>query len=411
MTSPYFQLDKKERMLPDTPQSPYYQPPQQQTGLNIPTSAPSPFNNAFFSSSSSSSSSPAQPAATRTCVTTRTPSHCSTSSSSSSSCSSSRTARAEEKAAYKAQKRILKDQANVAKQQARSHAKQLKAERSLTHRQEKDLRHEIKHQAKQFKHEIKHQCKELKKELKHQHHANKYGGQSYAAPSVPSVPSAPRAPSLPSYVSPPQQLVQSQPYGFYPQPVPHLVPSPLNQDMTVYSCCHGKTRHGRYCHHHGPLPVRLVHNVINRALTGVSNHLEQQVRNLQQERQQRAQHRPTITVAPAPLLPTPTATPVTQYRPPLGPPPASTVSGGDKQVGPQDPMLIYSMSNMSLGSSSPSSSPAASSSSSSSNPMPAMPIPHAIPRPDLVQHEQDQEEEDNAVPPPSYEASVSTRRA
>ncbi|KAG9063909.1 hypothetical protein KI688_004023 [Linnemannia hyalina] len=399
MTSPFFQLDKKERMLPDTP---YYQPPQQQTGLNIPTSEPSPFNNAFFSSSSA----PAQPA-TRTCATTRTPSHCSTSS----SCSStSRNARAEDKAAYKAQKRILKDQANHAKQQARSDAKQLKAERSLTQRQEKDLRHEIKHQAKQFKHEIKHQCKELKKELKHQHHAHKYGRQSYAVPSVPSVPGAP---SVPSYASPPSQLVQSQPYGFYPQPVPVLVSSPLNQDLTVYDCSRGRTRYGQHYRHHthhhngGPHPVRLVHSVISRALTGVSNHLEQQVRHLQQERQQHEQQRTTVTVAPAPLLATSTSTPVMQYRPPAGPPPAPVVSGGDSKVGLQDPMLVYSMSNMSLGSSS-SSSPA---SSSSSRPLPAMPVPHAIPRPDLVQQDQEQEEEDNAVPPPSYEDSFSTRRA
>ncbi|KAF9540145.1 hypothetical protein EC957_004621 [Mortierella hygrophila] len=405
MTSPFFQLDKKERMLPDTP---YYQPPQQQTGLNIPTSEPSPFNDAFFSSSSASA-----PPAIRTCATTRTTSHYSTSSS---SCSSTyRNTRAEDKAAYKAQKRILKDQANLAKQQARSDAKQLKAERSLTQRQEKDLRHEIKHQAKQFKHEIKHQCKELKKELKHQHHAYKYGGQSYAVPSVPSVPGAP---SVSSYASPPSQLVQSQPHGFYPQPVPVLVSSPLNQDLTVYDCSRGRARHG--CHnrhyyshtqHHngGPLPVRLVHNVISRALTGVSNHLEQQVRHLQQERQQHEQQRTTVTVAPAPLLATSTSTPVMQYHPPAGPPPAPMVSGGDRKVGLQDPMLVYSMSNMSLGSSS-SSSPA-SSSSSSSRPLPAMPVPHAIPRPDLVQQDQEQEEEDNAVPPPSYEDSFSTRRA
>ncbi|KAF9143850.1 hypothetical protein BGX30_014602 [Mortierella sp. GBA39] len=342
MTSPFFQLDKKEKMLPDTPNT-----------------------------------------------------------------------RAEDKAAYRAQKRILKDQANHAKQQARSDAKQLKAERSLTQRQEKDLRHEIKHQAKQIKHEIKHQCKELKKELKHQHHANKYGRQSYAVPSVSSVPGAP---SQPSYASPPSQLVQSQPYGLYPQPVPVLVSSPLNQDLTVYDCSRGRTRHGHHYRHHyshtqhhssGLLPVRLVHNVISRALTGVSHHLEQQVRHLQQERQQHEQQRTTITVAPAPLLANSTSTPVMQYRPPVGPPPAPMVSGDDRKVGPQDPMLVYSMSNMSLGSSS-SSSPA---SSSSSRPLPAMPVPHAIPRPDLVQQDQEQEEEDNAAPPPSYEDSFSTRRA
>ncbi|KAG0212029.1 hypothetical protein BGX33_003916 [Mortierella sp. NVP41] len=459
MTSTYYPLDKKERSLPDTPQSPYCTtmphpapapvpaPPalrnstsscSRSSGRNIPITAPSPFtNNPFFSSSSSSPScNKAQPAVART------PSHCSssstattttTSSSSSSSCSS-RSQRSLDKANYKAQKKLLKDQARSAKREARFakhearvQAKEAKTARSLSHRQAKELSHEIKHQAKQFKHEIKHQCKELKRELKYRHEHNQYGdGQQHQGYSVPAVPSVP---SVPSCVSPPLQLVQAQPalYGYAAQPI---LPQPSAPEIpflvynyptapsssSSYPC---KTRHGRqnrshYSHTHSGYysasPVRMVHNVIERTLTGVSEHLQQQVRNLQQERQQQ---RPTVLVAPAPL-PAPMIQPTTLYSAP--PTPATQQqSGSEKQVGPQDPMLIYSMSNMSLDSSSTSSSSSApSSASSASRPLHAMPVPHAIPRPDLAQEQEyEKEEEDSSLPPPSYEASVahSTRRA
>ncbi|KAF9931946.1 hypothetical protein FBU30_009241 [Linnemannia zychae] len=391
MTSTYYPLDKKEKTLPDTPQSPYYNnsvPAAPQMEMNIPTSAPSPFNSGLFASASAR-----RPQA---CSATRTPSS-SSSSSSSSSCS----ARKQEKEAYKAQKRLLKDQARAAKCEARTQAKLLKREQSLTHRQEKDLRHEIRAQAKMFKHEIKQQCKELKRELKQQHHSMKHG---YYVPSIPSVPSQPSAPSLPSFVSPPQHLVQAQPAvygpgGIYPQP--QLVPT-SSQAMN-YGGCYGRhkahhNRHRHECHqmHGGPLPVRIAHNVISRTLTTVSQHLQDQVNTLQQQRlRHEYEQRPTITVAPAPLLPTPVATAMpteTHYHPPTTPPPP------EKEIGPQNDVLVYSMSNMSLHSS-PSSS--------------STPVPHAIPRPDLVQQQQRQKEEDEEdinVPPPSYEASLSARR-
>ncbi|KAF9330037.1 hypothetical protein BG006_006970 [Podila minutissima] len=323
--------------------------------------------------------------------------------------------------------------------------KAAKAQSKLARSESKAIAREVKHQAKEVEKELRHQAKRLSKELKHQvkeavktlknsmSSSSSYSSSSshcdqgscsssrsmpskHSKPSIPSIPSAHKGSSTSSSPVVHQEYLDAQ--LAYSQQCAQKQQQYAQDKKSYRQAKHeyrDQKRQLRQAHRaerrqrRPPLvllPTRIVGKVV-RSMSQSAHHSQQQ----QQSR---------VTVAPPPLAqpynpqlyprrlehpqhsqspqyPTPQG-----YMPPNSPLNAPPNAQGNKTIAAQDPMLVYSVGNMSLN-------PLA---SSFSAPRPATltPTPSAPPmattsRPDLVQ----EEEEDNSVPPPPYEATESRR--
>ncbi|KAG0230535.1 hypothetical protein BGW42_000890 [Actinomortierella wolfii] len=180
----------------------------------------------------------------------------------------------------------------------------------------------------------------------------------------------------------------------------------LNKYHRRHGCCH--TSNGQYSH-----PVRYT-------LPGLIRFaISKGVQALQEEVRHHGHGRPAQPIQPA----QPSVVPVSPYQPPLHPPvvpmatpvpvvPTTipTTPTKDKDYAQAEPVLVYAMSNMTLGSSTASPSAPPATSASASAPATSTSIasaPVVAPHSPRVEDDYDNEYEDT-VPPPSYEATVAT---
>ncbi|KAF9433244.1 hypothetical protein BGZ76_009701 [Entomortierella beljakovae] len=390
--------------------------------VNIPLSVPSPFGSSSFSSHLAS--------------VARSPSHISTIS----SCSSSSSCGSRSKAEAKAIKYELKAQEKLAKRESKA---QYKCEKS----QADAIKRELKHQAKELKRELSIQTKEAVKTAKNEFNnltrelsknsstntTRRYSGCSHCyrkrgcgcfgvsnsqvQPSYSNQQVSTHSTQGPSSSSVYQLAVQhEQAKEQYRQA------KKQHKEQKRWSHCERRQRrhfehheiqfeHQEIQHNHVPFPFslvtlgpRIVGHVVGGVIGGVQRALSESSSD---------QHpNNTVFVTPAPLPQAPVYLPqVTSYPPPPHPPPVHSASSqypqqssvpsaqngfGEKKVGPQEPMLVYSMSNMNLNQPIAASAPSA---------PPVSPIYPAIPIP----HTGEDEQEDDGLAPPPYEVAASTR--
>ncbi|KAF9171405.1 hypothetical protein BGX21_009790 [Mortierella sp. AD011] len=406
------------------------------TTTDIPLTAPSPFGPSFVSTSSG---------------VARVPS-----SSSSSSASSSLT-KAEEKAIKKdrkEQEKIAKCLHKDAEKERRAQEKLVKQQSKSLKREIKHEAKEIKHQVKELKRELSHQTKEAVRLAKNELTIAKNelasingrgsgscdrsgcGSPGCSTRSRPSPPHqqpqmhAPHAAS-PSSSSPPVGAAVYQ--ACPPVHSPQQLALQHEQAMVQYNCNkklyreqHRMDRHQRrqehrqnrrlereirreQRHHHLPFPFGLVTlgpRIVSGIVGGVASRINHAVSGPCCPNEY-SENTNTILVAPAPLpqgsvYPPqgPVTPPQQRYSPPAHAPPAEpmpqpSINNEKKSIGPQDPLLVYSMSSLSI--SQPVSSSSVAPSAPSAPLMPASPTGHIG------------EDEDTSAPP-SYEMATSSHQ-
>ncbi|KAF9116959.1 hypothetical protein BGX27_008107 [Mortierella sp. AM989] len=398
---------------------------------NILPSAPSPFGSSFASCSVGAA---------------RVPS------------SSSSALSAWTKADEESVKRDYKAQEKLAKQQCKEADKDRKAQEKLAKQQYKTTSKSNKDQADEFTREIKHQASELKRELSHQTkevvriaksefaNLNKELSKSYSSCSGSSSRSGSRSGCGSSVSSarayPPTTDVVYQAFAPSPSPpLPQQQQHALQHERASRQChyskdhCrnqkrsdhHERRQHHRLeretrreqCHDRVPFPFglatlgpRIVSSVVGGMTTSVT-------RALSGEKHPDQRPNNTIVVAPPPL----TQGPVYPPQQPMYSPPARALptqpmphhysqyaplsqtqyspnSKSDKSISPQDPLLVYSMSNLILRQ-----SPSSSLSSTAASIPSAPPIP-VIPSTPSAHPGQGQDDDDDLAPP-SYEMATS----
>ncbi|KAF8936217.1 hypothetical protein BGZ58_004450 [Dissophora ornata] len=272
------------------------------------------------------------------------------------------------RAEYKAQKRMLKAQTKASKRETHAIVK------------------EAKHQVKALKHEVKHQAKELKKEIQHQTEEALRTIRSNIVQGNNGCTACPQQQGLdvcPCQEN--QQCHRSQ----------HRHQRKLRKNRHE---CHQR----RYRHHGSPLPIRLI------GLGILAKVVERGLRLLggSDSNREYSPERQVILIGPPPLDNTPSTMSLmppgtdpiqNQYLPPTG--------ATEKSLGPQEPLLVYAMSNISLDNRAPAQLSSAASSSSASW-TPSAPILTAAPQDPTSSVHDDDEELDASVPPPSYQASI-----
>ncbi|KAG0365371.1 hypothetical protein BC939DRAFT_442310 [Gamsiella multidivaricata] len=417
----------------------------QTQGITITHTRPSPFGPSFASSSTSSSST--------------------ASSSTTLSKAEEKALRNEAKARAKLEKQEAKDRYKEAKNQANELKRDIKYHGT-------ELQRDIKHHSTEFQRDIKHQTTELKRGLSCQatelkrglsHQAKQAltavknelerldrgngigdpcgsssccgsGAQVYATPSVLSAPVQQQHPGMSHGVVtayPPRQLSPAEQLALQHEQIKQQ--KHLNRQLYKEQKClnrHERRERRRLereirreeRHVHVPFPFglvtlgpRIVGGVARTLLTDGSHHQQEELR-------------PTVTVAPAPLIYQAGHPPQQQQQQPLYQPPMQVIppfmqpyspyypssqpspqpeqKKSEKNIGPQDPLLVYSMSNLSLGATPPSS--ALSLSSSSSRPAPSAPPMAAIGAHSPELEREAVENDDMSVPPPPYEATASS---
>ncbi|KAI9242118.1 MAG: hypothetical protein BYD32DRAFT_403919 [Podila humilis] len=440
--------DNDKKLDMDTPAIPYNVTPYQSysssppastsspKGTDIPVSRPSPFGASFAGPSINVARFDSTPDQTQPLNSYyRTPSSSSTLSSS--SCGSNRHAT---RAAHKEERNTMK-----------ALEKSVKHEKKLLAREESQLAKTAKREAKALRKEVEHHAKVLTKELKNsaqetvasmkrslrdklydyeqqwqgqqhqqQHYHNDRDG--YSCSTHKTHPWSPSQPIMAPMPPPPEV-----PHAFAPPHMPQMPPAPL---VTPTLHHHSNSRHvakqqrkldkhltreqkrqmkieykqqrkvdrlvRRDCHrnhHHNPphsFPIRVLGGVIFKGLNMLMNDSS-------------SQHPPqrAITVAPPPLsapLPPPAPTlPPHEYSSSSSSP--SHSRSQPKSIGPQEPVLVYSMTHMSLNHLSAPSAPALPSHHEPTS------VALAVPRPDLELYHHDEDELDTN-PPPSYESAT-----
>lgn len=421
-----------------TPHQLYSSPPALTSfpnGTDIPVSRPSPFGASFAGPSHNvahldSTLDQTQP------PTSYYQTHYSSPSTSSSSCGSNRhathAAHREERKAVKALEKSVKHEKKLLAREESQLSKTAK-------REAKALRKEVEHHAKVLTKELKNSAQETvasmkrslrdkfyeyeqqwnpQQEQQHQqqrHYNDRHGCSRSTHKTHPRSPSQPiTAPMLPPQV----------PHSFAPPHIRQNPPAPLATPLHHHHNSHHVVkqqrklekhlnreqkrqlkigykqqrevdrlvRHDCHRHHrHNPphsFPIRILGGVISKGLDMLMNGSS-------------SQHPPqrTITVAPPPPLSAPPAPPLAHpSRESSSSSPSSCSRSEPKSIGPQEPVLVYSMTHMSLN---PLSAPSA----------PTMPhheptsITLAVPRPDLELYRHDEDEHDTS-PPPSYESAT-----
>ncbi|KAF9361265.1 hypothetical protein BGX26_004784 [Mortierella sp. AD094] len=400
--------------LPYNPETVYHST----TSTNIPLSAPSPFGPSFASTSSNIARVP---------------------SSSSSSSASSAWTKAEEKAI----KKDRKEQEKLAKQLQKDAEKERKAQEKLIKQQSKgqadSITKEIKHHANELKRELSHQTKEAVRVAKNElANVNSRGSSSCDRNGCGSSSSSTRAyPSssnqqplmyAPPSVSPPPVSTPPVAVAVYQAHPPTLSPQQLalqheqarlqcNYNKKLYKEQHRMDRHERrqqrrlereirreQRHHRVPFPFGLVTlgpRIVGGVVSGVASRMNHSLSGPSYPNQY-PENTNTIMVTPAPLpqgsvYPPqgPVYPPQQSYAPPAQPMPqhyperAPSINSEKKSIGAQDPLLVYSMSNLTIHR------------SVSPSPSAAPPAPSAPPMP--ASHE----DEDTSAPPPYEVATLS----
>ncbi|KAG0242516.1 hypothetical protein B0O80DRAFT_500121 [Mortierella sp. GBAus27b] len=271
-------------------------------------------------------------------------------------------------ACSKAERKAHKKNAKASKHEARSFSKQVKC-------QVKELKHEIKHQTEELKREIKHQAKEFEKEARHQAKELEKEARHQS-----------------------QEALKTLKRNF-----------PEDRNCDHRHGCHGhrhQRKHERHAwrdrhhhhHHHSHTPLHcLIRSVIKHSLRLLAGP-EPQSHDSQSHDQ-----RPRVIVRPEPLMIAPA---VAQPIPGMYPAPNvhDLIGGPQDSKIPQEPLLVYAMSSMTL---TPHPTemlpPQAPTVSSSRLETPAT----ATPRPDLeFAYQEDHDNVDYDGPPPPYQPSA-----
>ncbi|KAI1319346.1 hypothetical protein EDD11_004212 [Mortierella claussenii] len=273
---------------------------------------------------------------------------------------------------YKVLKRSLKAEVKCAKRDARFVFKELKHE---TKHQVKEIQHEAKHRAKELKKEARHQTKEaLKtvkdglKEIKEGHH---------------------------------QECGREQRHGCRTGQQQHQCENSRNRGRSRrerHHCGHGHQHHDEQNDHCCKCSAQPKVRVLGIAAGMVIKAIERSLKMLRDKdsrpHQRTIDSPPVVMVVPEPLAAYPSTVPVQPY----GQQQDQDLSE-KKQIGPQEPLLIYNMVHMSLNTPT---APPASSSSFSSRMQTGIHVTPVPARTSVLV-------EENIVPPPSYEAAVGRR--
>ncbi|KAF9273887.1 hypothetical protein BGZ74_004572 [Mortierella antarctica] len=414
-------------------------------GTDIPVSRPSPFGASFAGPSHNIAYldlTHEQPQSSASYHRTHTSASI-PSSSSSVSCGSNRHAM---RAAHNDERKATKALEKSVKHEAKLLAKEESQLAKTAKREAKALGKEVEQHAKVISKELKYQAKETvasmkrslrdklydceqqlqhyqeKHQLEHQQHQYRNSGRNGCSRSSHKrLPWPPTQPAMDPTAPPPPQI----PHAVAPLHIPPPPPAPLSiptlphsynshhvskqqrkldkhlsreqrrvqkieykQQRKVDRLVNRDYRRHRHLHSDS-FPMRILGSVLSKSLDLLKENSS-------------SQHPPQQAItAPAPPARAP------EPLPPRGSYSSSSSSPScprsqPKRIGPQEPVLVYAMSHMSLN---PPSAPSA----------PALPPHHepaavtmAVPRPDLeiYLHGHDDDDEDSSIPPPSYEAAT-----